>query len=105
MEQPIEVTPELIEAFTAAWGAKQQEIGRGVAPKGTKTRAGLEAVFAKLAEQQKPVMYARFEDDPEWQRWHAIWLDDSGALGPGKKFAKNAEAINGMFLIESRYDA
>jgi hypothetical protein len=45
-----EVTQEMIDAFTEAWEAKREEIGRGIAPAGTKTRAGLEAVL-RLRDQ------------------------------------------------------
>lgn len=41
-----EPTQAEIDAFTQAWDAKRQEIGRGIAPKGTKTRAGLTAANA-----------------------------------------------------------
>lgn len=43
-----EVTDEHVRLFTEAWEAKRKEIGRGIAPKGTKTRAGLAAVFASF---------------------------------------------------------
>lgn len=39
---------QLIEIFTIAWEAKRKEIGRGIADKGTKVGAGLDAVFAEL---------------------------------------------------------
>jgi hypothetical protein len=59
---------KLIEVFTEAWEAKRREIGRGIAPKGTKTGAGIDAVLAALAAQ--PVTGAvewgtAVADDPE----------------------------------------
>lgn len=33
-------------AFVEAWEAARKKIGRGIAPKGTKSRAGIRAAFA-----------------------------------------------------------
>lgn len=44
----MKVTDEMVAAYAEAWEAKRKEIGRGIAAPGTKTRAGLEAVFALL---------------------------------------------------------
>lgn len=37
-----------VTAFTEAWEAEREKIGRGIAPKGTKTRAGLLAALPYL---------------------------------------------------------
>jgi len=42
----MKVSDEAVAAFSEAWEAKRKEIGRGIAPEGTKTRAGLEAALA-----------------------------------------------------------
>ena len=46
-------TDEMVAVFTAAWEAKRKEIGRGIAPAGTKVRAGLEAVLEALTGEQE----------------------------------------------------
>ena len=47
MDNPIaEPTDAEVEAFTEAWELARQKIGRGIARKGTKTRAGLRAAYA-----------------------------------------------------------
>lgn len=43
----VEPTQAEVVAFTEAWEKARKEIGRGIAPKGTKTRAGLTAAFAE----------------------------------------------------------
>jgi len=50
--EPVQIDREaLIEVLTEAWEAKRKEIGRGIAPKGTKVGAGIDAVIAHLAAQ------------------------------------------------------
>lgn len=46
----VEVTDEMVETFSEAWEAERIRIGRGIAPAGTKTRAGLRAVFALIED-------------------------------------------------------
>lgn len=41
-----EPTDDEVAVFGAAWEAERKRIGRGIAPAGTKTRAGLRAAFA-----------------------------------------------------------
>lgn len=60
MTTEVEVTDEHVRLFTEAWEAKRKEIGRGIAPKGTKTRAGLRAVFESF-----PVAFAEVEEQAE----------------------------------------
>jgi len=42
-----EPTQAEVDAFTDAWEAERKAIGRGIAEKGQKTRAGLRAAFAE----------------------------------------------------------
>lgn len=44
---------QMVGAFTEAWEAKRKEIGRGIAPKGTKTAAGLIAALVIYDEENK----------------------------------------------------
>lgn len=46
------IPQEAVDAFEEAWAAKRKEIGRGIAPKGIKTRAGLSAALKALYELQ-----------------------------------------------------
>lgn len=41
---------KLAEVYGQAWEAERKSIGRGIAPKGQKTKAGLRAVFAEINE-------------------------------------------------------
>lgn len=41
---------DLVAVFGSEWEAERQRIGRGIAPKGAKTEAGLKAVFDRLVE-------------------------------------------------------
>lgn len=49
-----------VEVFIEAWNTKRIEIGRGISPAGTKTRAGLEAIgYAALVEEVNRLRGAR----------------------------------------------
>ena len=61
-----EPTQAEVDAFTAAWEAERKAIGRGVAPRGQKTRAGLRAAFA---ERERAEAEAHEECSAEIHTW------------------------------------
>lgn len=52
MIEPNDIPQEVVDAYTTAWKAKQKEIGRGIAPAGTKVRAGLTATFDAMGLEE-----------------------------------------------------
>jgi len=48
---PDTIPQEAIDAYTEAWEAERKKIGRGIAPPGTKTRAGISAALQVLYEK------------------------------------------------------
>jgi len=45
-----EMMDDLADTFGRAWEQERERIGRGIAPKGSKTKAGLSAVFDRLTQ-------------------------------------------------------
>lgn len=53
--KPQDIPQEAVDAYIEAWEAERKKIGRGIAPPGTKVRAGLAAALE--------VLYERFDID------------------------------------------
>lgn len=81
-----EVTPEMIDAYVEAWEAKRQEIGDGDAAPGTKTRAGLEAVFLMLRTAVREAVAEQLRDDIY------VCTRDASAWGYGTMSLEDFEA-------------
>jgi hypothetical protein len=88
-----EPTDQEVAAFSRAWGAARDKVGRGIAPRGTKTRAGLRAAYAARKDRLREAYEQRTGFLPQapgigatyrWDgtQWHALATEQPAPLSP-----------------------
>jgi hypothetical protein len=81
-----EPTDAEVEAFSTAWEAERVSIGRGIVPKGTKTRAGLRAAFAERERAEEAASEPCREELYSWDYFRPEQTDPywmrCGLVGP-----------------------
>jgi hypothetical protein len=103
------IPDKAVIAFTEAWEAERQRIGRGVAPAGTKTRAGLAAALPYLPVLRADTVasYSHLSDgsvDPDSIVWESELPDDEHELVRiNRELAAERDQLAAMVLAARSY--